>query len=632
MAKLNGVRTVDMENGEITKVLYDGAEYAKVCGLPSETVEVGDIATVKDDLTEFFSANSYYVAARRSDYGDMTFKDNFGGFTSFSDMNERVTLFRKISASTAQTLEAVAEKVDAIDKRVSALEGADKAEDPLKAGDYIEIDTSEYDVDITEGKAYEVKDGDSGLYFVDDVGDERLSPIDDGAYTKVDAPKPAFKTEKRHAKVGERILITRAMSSGGTYANGDILTVRKDEGMRGSSDAIQAEGIPVGIFDIEYEVIVEGTEKPAQSIEHNGASYTLVSRKAQPGDVVVLTESGGYFSKTGKSYEVLDGVKIGVRHYTFDLYKDNLGRTEATVLVYAPAEELKVGEYAVVISSEDKGYGFGGEVGDIVEIVGVDSSDEDLPYKTRKIGGGNFVGPWAPASFLRKATDAEVAAVTALSKPKTGDIVVITANTNASRNAVGDIGKVGETLPSQAKVDVPGKTRGNGNYTRYTEMRLATPAEIERYEGAVKAHNAPKFAEGDYAKALADSENGDLGEGVIVKIGSTDCGIHGDPYSIYVETLDGSDYDYFRPQDLEKLEGKALVFAKAGRKVNEYKAGDVVMTHDGTNGHNDVIGVVDGNQITNRPAVIARYTDGRKVGLYSHCTPIAFVESRVDRA
>ncbi len=34
MAKLNGVKTLDMVNGEITKVAYGGAEYVKAEGLP----------------------------------------------------------------------------------------------------------------------------------------------------------------------------------------------------------------------------------------------------------------------------------------------------------------------------------------------------------------------------------------------------------------------------------------------------------------------------------------------------------------------------------------------------------------------------------------------------------------------
>lgn len=606
MAKLTGVKTIDMVNGEITKIAYDGVEYAKVEGktktgdliLRIERDErwarVGDFFTVKDD--------SYYV-------------DNEGDYEHFTP--DLFNNFRKITADTTPTLEAVAEKVDAIDKRVSALEGADRPEEPLKAGDYIEIDTSEYDIDITEGKAYQVLEDFGRLYFVDDDGDERFAPINDGAYTKVDAPKTSsFENFQKGDKV-------RLISGGGDFPlrgfkNGETYEVVRNYCERSNGRHIQVLG---DIYGYALPEQLEKVTEPAQTIEHNGAEYTLVSRKAQPGDVVVLTKTGGDIFTTGKPYEVLDGVKIqsGMK---CDLYKDDLGRTESTVLVYAPAQKLKNGDYAVVLGGEIESLA----VGDVVEIIR-DSPGRAFDYRTRRVSDGET--ELFDAEQLRKATDAEVAA--AQPKPKTGDIVVITANTNNSKNKVGDIGKVGtETYRDKSVyVHVPGGAE-IAIYTKYNEMRLATPAEIERYEDAVKAHEAPKFAEGDYAKALTDGGYEDVEKGAIVKVAAVD-GDYGE-YNIEAENIDGSDYDYFRPQDLEKLDDKALVFAKAGRKVNEYKKGDVVMTHDSTNGHKDVIGVIDWNQLTDRPAVIARYTDGQEVGLYSHCTPIAFVESRVDRA
>src|SRR5690606_613301 len=51
------------------------------------------------------------------------------------------------------------------------------------------------------------------------------------------------KTEKRKARVGERSLITNADSPGGQYKHGDILTVSKGFGKRGSPHAIQADGV-----------------------------------------------------------------------------------------------------------------------------------------------------------------------------------------------------------------------------------------------------------------------------------------------------------------------------------------------------------------------------------------------------
>src|SRR5690606_13437667 len=65
------------------------------------------------------------------------------------------------------------------------------------------------------------------------------------------------KTVKRKARVGERILITNADAPGGQYKNGDILTVSKGFGKLGSPHAIQADGVNIGIYHNEYEVIIE---------------------------------------------------------------------------------------------------------------------------------------------------------------------------------------------------------------------------------------------------------------------------------------------------------------------------------------------------------------------------------------
>ncbi|WP_230113437.1 hypothetical protein [Bacillus velezensis] len=53
MAKLNGVKTLDMVNGEITKVAYGGAEYVKAEGLPKK----GDLVRAEEggyDITSFY--------------------------------------------------------------------------------------------------------------------------------------------------------------------------------------------------------------------------------------------------------------------------------------------------------------------------------------------------------------------------------------------------------------------------------------------------------------------------------------------------------------------------------------------------------------------------------------------------
>ena len=69
---------------------------------------------------------------------------------------------------------------------------------------------------------------------------------------------------------------------------------------------------------------------------------------------------------------------------------------------------------------------------------------------------------------------------------KAGDYVVITANSNSSINAIGDIGVVGSDIwrngeiEASVKVKVHNKYDGS-NYTRFNEMRHATPEEINQH-------------------------------------------------------------------------------------------------------------------------------------------------------
>lgn len=73
--------------------------------------------------------------------------------------------------------------------------------------------------------------------------------------------------------------------------------------------------------------------------------------------------------------------------------------------------------------------------------------------------------------------------------PQEGDIVVITGNRCGSRNAVWDIGKISKVKSYGINVEVPSKPNSpkvNGNLHPFDEVRKATPAEVEKYEQAVK--------------------------------------------------------------------------------------------------------------------------------------------------
>lgn len=92
----------------------------------------------------------------------------------------------------------------------------------------------------------------------------------EGVASTVDEPKTKFKTEKRNAQVGERILIVNSESTIHQYGNGDVGTVKN----------VQYYGVGVEewerkIYHSEYEVIIED-EIPLQ----DGPPYAVAPVKS----------------------------------------------------------------------------------------------------------------------------------------------------------------------------------------------------------------------------------------------------------------------------------------------------------------------------------------------------------------
>ncbi|WP_060207075.1 hypothetical protein [Sporosarcina koreensis] len=635
MAKLENVRTIDMVNGEITKIAYDGAEYVKV----EEEAKVDDILLrVKNGITTQVTVGEFYEAHRNEGgNSDKVYYRDEGGDVMNSRSSNFVA-FRKVNADITTVLAEVADRVTALEGRVDVLEGKDEE---LKEGDKVRISgASVYGRD---------SDGEYGTYQYADSDGEHFVKLDSGT---------------------GRYFFRRQLTK---------------------------------------------VDAPTQTITHNGAEYTLVDRKAQPGDVVVFTENSNSNFTKGKAYGTVyergDALRVlDIEGIQRSLYHPTFKRTEANTLVYAPkAQSFQVGDYVKPLPSADSEYGI---TGGSMKLGKVKTVNSDLFYievvaheNSRIIGRELNVR----TKHFRKATQEEVEAVT---QPKTGDIVVITANTNGSRNAVGDIGKVGYTDGICANVDVPGKPKTpkvRGNWTILTEMRLATPAEIAKYEAAVadaekpklkvgdyavvtggsngltevgdvarivkddnssipyklehtnggyagwkaavnlrKATDAevakakaPKLKAGDYVRALADGEYDDMLEGDLGKVERED---EYDEYSVKVRLLDGSDYDFFRPQDIELVDAetaqKAELFAKIGRKVDEFKKGDIVRYVPGEtkiHGLREYPGIItevekigwDGTILLREPAFVTS-----SYGMYTAVSELELltpVESRVDR-
>ena len=333
MAKLTGVKTIDMVNGEITKVEYNGEHYVKVEG----SAEHGDLGLrIKDNCSYAKVGEFYPITEGKRFLDDDGYNPYFG--------EGKFIFFRKQSAPT------LTDRVASLEQRVDSLEG--KAQETYrlvtdrkpKVGDFVKINRTSgdnYDDVITKGKYYEIMrvDACDDPHIIDDDGDE-------------------------YDTVGD-----------------------------------------------EFEVYEKVSATQPETITHNGAAYTLVDRKAQPGDVVVFTESDSPYVTNGKTYGPVteeDGDLYVADDYDGDpvrIYNAYFNRTPANVKVYAQVakqvEPLKVGEFFKTLTTSRYGKVKKGVIGEIVR----DHHDGD--YTIQSVSGGQR-GIF-DASQLVRATDEEVA-------------------------------------------------------------------------------------------------------------------------------------------------------------------------------------------------------------------------------
>ena len=481
MAKLSGVKTLDMTNGEVTKVEYNGEVYAKVDG----KAQVGDIVQVVDGFGRLEAGDFGEVV--HDNCRDITVPDGVGHRVIYRGKPDRVIVFRKVNAAPYALV----------------------TDREPKAGDFVKF-SQEYvddDTDLTAGKYYKIKAVNGAFVkFDDDEIDER------------------FKNP-------------------------------------------QHDGVEV------YEKVAK-----SETITHNGATYTLVDRKAQPGDVVVFMETDSDYFTNGKPYGPVTKRMTVVDDEGDDCLPVYLGyhnRTPANVKVYEPkvapvvskkplqAENtaLRVGDYAKVINASY--YTMDGFVdGEIVKIIESSYGEGDKDYRVSKLDEKRTGYILKSPEYIVRATDEEVA----------------------------------------------------------------------------KAHEEQKFAsinEGDYVKIIAKNHGHRFKIGAIVIIKSKSS------YDFSAEKLDGSDYWYVGVEEIEKLSAEEADkisaeqadverWAAIGRKPNEFKKGDIVREECGNVGEVDE--VEPKGYFSAERGLTVDFFDGTDMWTYKHhCELITPVEARFDR-
>ncbi|ATO12220.1 hypothetical protein ACJGE4_15515 [Bacillus velezensis] len=123
MAKLDGVKTLDMVNGEITKVAYGGAEYVKT----DSPVQEGDLflLTAGHEIISGESGEFYLTEKYRN--GNIVIPTRFLGNATATQSDGDGIAFRKVAAAANPSVEervAKAEgEIEALKSDVAALKG-----------------------------------------------------------------------------------------------------------------------------------------------------------------------------------------------------------------------------------------------------------------------------------------------------------------------------------------------------------------------------------------------------------------------------------------------------------------------------------------------------------------------------
>ncbi|MCY7794130.1 hypothetical protein MOB54_02670 [Bacillus spizizenii] len=205
MAKLEGVKTLDMVNGEITKVAYDGAEYERVEG----EAKAGDIALANKpglDTTE----GAYYAVTNPIDDG-FIYRDN-ANESHYWNYDGTFAIFRKVAAGTNPSVEERVTKaegeIESLKSDVAALNSAagykriGKSE--ARVGDYVKFDDPPSYLTDKEYYAIVRLDHCGDPQVIDDDGDEFDTVGSDfEVYRKVSAASVEADPNPERLKVGD---------------------------------------------------------------------------------------------------------------------------------------------------------------------------------------------------------------------------------------------------------------------------------------------------------------------------------------------------------------------------------------------------------------------------------------------
>ncbi|RAU96805.1 hypothetical protein [Paenibacillus sp. YN15] len=497
------------------KITYNGAEYVKT----DESAKAGDIIRIASDVS-FLTDGGYYVVDSVDCAGDPQITDDEGD--SYDICGDEFEVFAKVSVAAPGATSAGTATYLEVKRRANV-------------GERIRIVSGVSYSDYGNGDEFVVErvDLDGDVYITDNVGEEEcvflreyvvLEPIPQPNATTADTlpdtlPEPyvihdgkVYVKETRKAAAGERILIVNPQIAL-SYGKGDVLTVKEslEGGISADNEARS------GVLHREYVVLT-----PVTSVILGGKEYAIEQRNAKAGDIVLVTETAAdYWAFSTGMIGTCDGESGRVAkdaHLTF-----------ANGKKYYVGPSASKSDYVVLVPQEDT----------------------------------------QPVAKQPEAVRLTV-----------GDYAKVTATSNHNY-AIGDVVKITEDDPDgrpyRGEVVATGRV---GNWLRESEVVRATPEEVaeaqrKKAEADAKAAklklkvgdkvriNVPEGTRTSYGRAGVT--NSEIGE--VTTIISDDL--------VRVRWPSFSNDWNGKPAELDVVTPEEAAWAKLGRKVGEFKAGDI---------------------------------------------------------
>lgn len=376
-----------------------------------------------------------------------------------------------------------------------------------------------------------------------------------------------YRKVDREALVGDVVKITDEDVPGYVIGGGFYEVTRIDS--HGDPQIADEDGDEFDLGCTDFEVY-----------EKLAVGYREVKRKANPGERIRIVDRWSAADPYGNEAELtvksrLDAFRVMAEFGGKDVIVNDKEYVVLEPVNAEPApqpERLKVGEYAKVVQSRHERYG---------QIVKVTKNDRVSPsgfiYATETLKGES--ADVHAIDQLVRATEAEVEA--ARKAVKIGEFVnggyAVVVDPRKSVAMSGFlVGDYVEVAFNGGRVNVLSVRRKDGlvGYCNADALRKVTR---EEYEEATKPK--PAFNVGDYAKVIADNFEHRVGH--IVQITGDE-----PPYSEFdfaVKRITYGGDGYIAAKNIEKISAEEVArieeeakWAAIGRKVNEFKRGDII--------------------------------------------------------